>query len=411
MSGRVIQARYLGGRPGTQLAQMRAPGAPPLAGTLQAKGVPKLPGAPNLPAHALQAKAAHNRPGTPAPPPRALQAHGAAESFAVDPVRLGLGQGRGNPLPDAVRAKMEAAFGTDFSRVRVHEGPQAARIGAIAFTTGHDIYFAPGQYRPETVQGQQLLGHELAHVVQQRQGRVTAPGSGVSVVQDHALEAEADRLGMRAALKVHAATPTANLSQRNSSIFIQRSVAMPEVAPTLEQIAEDIHEACSRNGRALASTVIAVARYSDGKMLCTANDISRVDGAAELVREKHGVEGEIYLAGAGFHAEMWIVLNELDNIGFVEEIGASRPCSKYCSRILSVLNIRASTISNDLFKSWYNPLTVDNECMPKADFKKHQRQDIPDYRSRGIDYWWTGNKDDRTTTPPNNDGVEEEINA
>jgi hypothetical protein len=201
MSGRVIQARYLGGRPGTQLAQMRAPGAPPLAGTLQAKGAPPLPGAPKLPAHALQAKAAHNRPGTPTPPARALQAHGAAESFAVDPVRLGLGQGRGNPLPDAVRAKMEAAFGTDFSRVRVHEGPQAARIGAIAFTTGHDIYFAPGQYRPETVQGQQLLGHELAHVVQQRQGRVRAPGSGVSVVQDHALEAEADRLGMRAALQ------------------------------------------------------------------------------------------------------------------------------------------------------------------------------------------------------------------
>ncbi len=191
MSGRVIQARYLGGLPGSQLVQMRPVGAPPLAGTVQAKG----------------------RPGLAGPPPLAglaLQAHGAAESFAVDPVRLGLGQGRGNPLPDAVRAKMEAAFGTDFSRVRVHEGPQAARIGAIAFTTGHDIYFAPGQYRPETVQGQQLLGHELAHVVQQCQGRVQAPGSGVSVVQDHALEAEADRLGMRAALHNSAVQPKLN---------------------------------------------------------------------------------------------------------------------------------------------------------------------------------------------------------
>ncbi|WP_081987792.1 DUF4157 domain-containing protein [Sphingomonas sp. 37zxx] len=195
MSGRVIQARYLGGRPGPQLVQMRAPGAPPLAAALQAKGTPTLPA-------------------------RALQAHGAAESFAVDPMRLGLGQGRGNPLSDSVRAKMEAAFGTDFSRVRVHEGPQAARIGAIAFTTGHDIYFAPGQYRPETVQGQQLLGHELAHVVQQRQGRVKAPGSGVSVVQDHALEAEADRLGMRAALQSTAPT---KLMQRASAI--QRSSA------------------------------------------------------------------------------------------------------------------------------------------------------------------------------------------
>ncbi len=37
-----------------------------------------------------------------------------------------------------------------------------------ALTIGSDIYFAPGRYQPDTVQRQQLLGHELAHVVQQR---------------------------------------------------------------------------------------------------------------------------------------------------------------------------------------------------------------------------------------------------
>ena len=55
--------------------------------------------------------------------------------------------------------------------MRVHVGPQAERIGAIAFTIGSDIYFAPGRYQPDTVYGRQLLGHELAHVVQQRAGR------------------------------------------------------------------------------------------------------------------------------------------------------------------------------------------------------------------------------------------------
>jgi ribosomal protein S18 acetylase RimI-like enzyme len=96
---------------------------------------------------------------------------------------------------------MEAALGANFSNVRVHIGPQAERIGAIAFTVGSDIYFAPGRYQPDTVHGQQLLGHELAHVVQQRAGRVRNPlGSGLAVVQDHALEAEADRLGQRAAM-------------------------------------------------------------------------------------------------------------------------------------------------------------------------------------------------------------------
>jgi len=105
----------------------------------------------------------------------------------------------GKPLPQTVLAKMEAALGADFSAVRVHVGPQAARIGALAFTTGNDLYFAPGQYQPDNVRGQQLIGHELVHVIQQRQGRVRAPGSGTFVVNDRALEAEADRLGIMAA--------------------------------------------------------------------------------------------------------------------------------------------------------------------------------------------------------------------
>jgi hypothetical protein len=143
-------------------------------------------------------------PGPPAPAftprPPVAQARGRGDSFQVDPARLGLASGGGRSLPDGVRGKMEAALGADFSAVRVHVGPQAERIGAVAFTMGSDIYFAPGRFQPNTVQGQQLLGHELAHVVQQRQGRVRNPmGSGVAVVQDRALEAEADRLGHRAA--------------------------------------------------------------------------------------------------------------------------------------------------------------------------------------------------------------------
>lgn len=108
--------------------------------------------------------------------------------------------GGGRPLPDNVRTKMESFFGADFSDVRVHVGPEAPSIGALAFTMGSSLYFAPGQYNPDSPQGQALLGHELTHVVQQRQGRVRNPfGSGIAVVQDHHLEAEADRMGARAA--------------------------------------------------------------------------------------------------------------------------------------------------------------------------------------------------------------------
>lgn len=119
------------------------------------------------------------------------------EAFRV-PLRQKSG---GLPLPDDVRAKMETAFSADFSDVRVHIGHEALSLGAIAYTWGTNIHFAPGQYNPNTIQGQKLLGHELWHVVQQRSGRVSNPfGGGVAVVQDHALEAEADRMGIKAAL-------------------------------------------------------------------------------------------------------------------------------------------------------------------------------------------------------------------
>ena len=108
----------------------------------------------------------------------------------------------GWPLPKEVQAKMEAALGADFSDVRVHVGPEVGAIGAIAFAWGSNIHFAPGYYSPHTPHGQQLLAHELAHVVQQRAGRVRNPyGSGVAVVQDQALEAEADRLGREAVMR------------------------------------------------------------------------------------------------------------------------------------------------------------------------------------------------------------------
>ncbi|RAT96468.1 DUF4157 domain-containing protein [Brevibacillus sp. Leaf182] len=113
-----------------------------------------------------------------------------------------LSSGSGRSLPDSVQAKMEKAFHTDFSEVQIHpESSVASQIGAVAFAQGNDIHFAPGTYQPETQSGQQLLGHELTHVVQQRQGRVKAnvPDASLPINDDPSLEAEADRYGSLAA--------------------------------------------------------------------------------------------------------------------------------------------------------------------------------------------------------------------
>lgn len=104
-------------------------------------------------------------------------------------------------IPDTVKQRMEDSFGTDFSSVRVHpESSKAPEVGALAYTQGTDIHFAPGQFKPDTAAGQELLGHELTHVVQQAEGRVqpTTEIGGMPVNDSEALEHEADVMGARA---------------------------------------------------------------------------------------------------------------------------------------------------------------------------------------------------------------------
>ncbi len=64
------------------------------------------------------------------------------------------------------------AFGADFSGVRVHTDAQAHQLNqsiqAKAFTTGQDVFVRQGAYEPGSRGGQELLAHELTHVVQQK---------------------------------------------------------------------------------------------------------------------------------------------------------------------------------------------------------------------------------------------------
>lgn len=85
--------------------------------------------------------------------------------------RIDASRGGGSSLPDSTREFMESRFGHNFSGVRVHTGAASEQLNrdvrSLAFTSGTDIYFGSGQYRPEANSGQHLLAHELTHVVQQ----------------------------------------------------------------------------------------------------------------------------------------------------------------------------------------------------------------------------------------------------
>lgn len=101
-----------------------------------------------------------------APAPRRLDAQRSIDDIPGLPA--------GEPLAPAVRAEAQRRFQHDFSQVRVHVGDvlgdTAHAIGSRAFAIGTHVAFAPGAYRPRSVDGQRLLAHELAHVVQASEG-------------------------------------------------------------------------------------------------------------------------------------------------------------------------------------------------------------------------------------------------
>jgi hypothetical protein len=97
-------------------------------------------------------------------------------------------------MPKQLRAGIEGLSGVSMAGVKVHrDSPAPAQVGAQAFADGNEIHLAPGQDRH--------LPHEAWHVVQQAKGRVrpTTKLHGAMINNDPSLEAEADKMGARAA--------------------------------------------------------------------------------------------------------------------------------------------------------------------------------------------------------------------
>lgn len=104
--------------------------------------------------------------------------------------------GNGN-LSGYLQSKMEKTFDTDFSAVKINpNSKKATQLNAKAFAQGNQVHFAPGQYRPYSQSGQQVLKHELGHVVQQKKQKLSPTRfiQGMPVNDHPKLESEADRM-------------------------------------------------------------------------------------------------------------------------------------------------------------------------------------------------------------------------
>lgn len=160
---------------------------PRRSGTVQPKLIVSQPGdqfeqeADRIAGQALQAPTAGATESVVAPPDQSQP--------AAEPEIRALRSG-GEPLPEPVRRFFEPRLGHDFSDVRVHTDREAAesaeRLNASAYTVGNEVVFGSGQYAPQTGAGQRLLGHELAHVAQQRSGIIArAVAANYATIKDN----------------------------------------------------------------------------------------------------------------------------------------------------------------------------------------------------------------------------------
>ncbi len=116
---------------------------------------------------------------------------------------------------------MEARFGHDFAKVRVHTdaraGESADRLEAAAYNIGSDITFAQGEYAPGSGPGELLLAHELAHVVQGQRMNHSGRGDANGMTElGGSAEREADRAAAGAVVgePVSPSIPVAGIARK-----------------------------------------------------------------------------------------------------------------------------------------------------------------------------------------------------
>jgi hypothetical protein len=153
---------------------------------------------------------------------------------------------------------MERRLGHDFGDVRVHADAQAASaaraLDADAFTSGADIVFGAGRYRPGAEDGCRLIAHELVHTLQQGRGAAT-PSLQVSLP----------------------AVPDADPLERDAADVAGRVTAGETVPPgTVTIAAPAARGRIARQARAALERVPAEVPDSPESVSAVAGDIARL---------------------------------------------------------------------------------------------------------------------------------------
>jgi hypothetical protein len=183
-----------------------------------------------------------------------------AEALDTEGAARDIASSSGRALPEEHQERMEQAFEHDFSRVRVHTGAAAARaaeaLNAHAFALGAEVFFGAAEFLPGTRRGDQLLAHELTHVVQHDEGRLPSASDDMEVSRpgdSHEREAYANETAILRRLdevdaalaeeagegpEISAESHAATMEQHGAeSVEVEEAIEEPEVQeePAVEE--------------------------------------------------------------------------------------------------------------------------------------------------------------------------------
>jgi len=285
-------------------------------GTLQRREANRAQGAADAPAAAIVGEAG---------PPTDLSGVAAYSSTHT---------ASGRPLEPSVAAQYRSRLGPLIDAVRIHDDAGAAAMtrqeGAVAFTSGANIYFSASAYRPHSPAGRNLLSHELAHVWQQH--RADGPPAGYQSRPGDRYEQEADRMAASEAF-----TPPGSI--RVPTGARQRRTAMEQIATELRNAVDGwgtdeqaiFNALAGRTPAQIAAIEAAYAALSGGETLesrlrdeLSGDELGRAlsllrgeSAATEAARQiwdaVEGIgtdESSIYSAVAGRTAEQWQAIQD-----------------------------------------------------------------------------------------------------
>lgn len=204
----------------------------------------------------------------------------------------------GQPLDDVTLVPLGSRFGHDFSRVRIHADGRAAEsaraVHALAYTVGHHVAFASGQFAPTTTRGRRLIAHELAHVVEQSGAVAGAARPEVGAPADDAAERTADA----AADAVLTGTRRPALSPSARAARLQRQAdpsSRPRSRPALDyrRAARGNRRAAAPNALGWATKLESIAggRFKPWADLWKAGDVEAFADAVATFQTEQGFRG------------------------------------------------------------------------------------------------------------------------